>query len=142
MLALIITITAVAKIFRRPIKWLYRTLFGEPISDWTHSTIVNAVSPMVEGLRVENSAQHALGQLNRVADMERIDKRHTASELDRHEQSRAIIERLSDFEERDMAAHAEMGREIAGTKLEILAVRQHIETMTSIILSTTPPKEV
>lgn len=76
----------------RLVKWVWRRLFGEPITAWLQRATLAAVAPELERGRAENAEQHAVAQRERSDQMRLI--------LERFE----VVDRLAGIHEQRITA--------------------------------------
>lgn len=69
-------IASVVAILRSPlgrvVRWAWRRLVGDPVTDWAKASIESTVSPQIDKLRAENSQQHAAASAERAAQMQML----------------------------------------------------------------------
>jgi Co/Zn/Cd efflux system component len=69
-------LTALGVILRSPlgrvVRWVWRRLFGDPVTSWLQRATLAAVAPELDKARAENAEQHAVAQRERSEQMELI----------------------------------------------------------------------
>lgn len=76
----------------RVVRWIWRQVVGNPVTDWAKSAVDGIVSPQIDRLREENAAQHAAASDERASQMQTL--------IDRFE----AVDRLANVHERRITA--------------------------------------